>query len=164
MAIYLAHWSGNKSHFDGGSAGRTIHMWLGYLTLLLVAFQVVIGLRKYMIKVLHRCSEQKANNLTFENSQARDGVSWAKWHGVIGPFIYLFGTITLCWGIGIFYIADEKKPQSQVNAGIGVMVSHCASTRRLRVASDLSYAFSGSCHSYICSRHRARVHGKPKGS
>eukprot|EP00536_Pseudo-nitzschia_multiseries_P009060 jgi/Psemu1/306270/fgenesh1_kg.245_\ len=75
-AIYIAHSHGKGHSAKGDPLLKIIHTWLGYIVLLGVTIQTIVGITKYM-------------------SLPR---SFAKWHGALyaGPMIWFFGCINIC--------------------------------------------------------------------
>ena len=59
--------------------GKNVHVCLGYLTITLTVFQVIIGIRKYILKTT-------------------TGRSVQKWHGNLGLLVYVLGQTNILLG------------------------------------------------------------------
>ena len=73
IAIYISHARQNHSQFGIGHAFiNALHVWIGYLVLLLMLLQSFVGMSKYF------------------------GFAKAKWHGKLGVYIYFGGILNIC--------------------------------------------------------------------
>ena len=73
IAIYISHARENHSQFGIGHAFiNALHVWIGYLVLLLMLLQSFVGMSKYF------------------------GFAKAKWHGKLGVYIYFGGILNIC--------------------------------------------------------------------
>jgi hypothetical protein len=95
IAGYFVAFAANLS---GGAAGEfaigddalhVLHVWLGYLTILGIIMQVIVGIYKMILK-----------------AQASP-VTCAQWHGVVGPAIFALGLLTAMLGCS-FWFTDEN--------------------------------------------------------
>lgn len=87
IAIFIAH--EGKSQFGAGAPTiKQVHVWLGYVVILLTIFQVIVGINKYITKT-------------------KTGESIMKWHGYLGLVVYLLGQTNIViassfWGTKSF--------------------------------------------------------------
>jgi cytochrome b561 len=107
LAGYLIAFVSNESPDPGdqfaiGSGSTTaMHVWLGYITLLAVFAQCILGMYKMVLKARD------------------DAATCAPWHGTVGPVIFLLGCVTACFGCGIWFTDDDNNVTGQ---GAGLIV------------------------------------------
>eukprot|EP00941_MAST-03F_sp_MAST-3F-sp1_P003917 g3917.t1 len=89
IAIWVAHAQGKKSQFGGGDIGwrKKAHVYIGYVVVLLTLLQVFVGLVKYA-----KITKKKQK--------------WAKFHGISGPIIYLFGMVNVLIAVSFWWHFD----------------------------------------------------------
>ena len=80
IAIYIAHSNGKGHTAVGDTFIKQFHTWFGYLILVGILFQSLVGLSKYI--------------LLYKQSR-----SFAKFHGLLGPLLWLFGCFNIFLGV-----------------------------------------------------------------
>lgn len=111
LAGYLIAFVSNESPDPGdqfaiGSDSTTaMHVWLGYITLLAVLAQCILGMYKMVLKARD------------------DAATCAPWHGTVGPLIFVLGCITASFGCGIWFTDDNNAITGQ-GAGLiaGILI------------------------------------------
>lgn len=92
VAIFVAHQG--KSQFGAGAPTiKQVHVWLGYILIILTLFQAIVGLNKYVKK-------------------STSGKSIAKWHGYLGLVIYLLGQTNIFIAALFWGTASWSKPMA----------------------------------------------------
>jgi len=80
IAIYIAHSNGKGHTAVGDTFIKQFHTWFGYIILLGILFQSLVGLSKYVLLY-------------------KQGRSFAKFHGLMGPLLWLFGCFNIFLGV-----------------------------------------------------------------
>jgi len=86
----------------GESNLKQAHVWIGYITLVGILMQVVVGLFKFVLK-----ARQPRNK-------------WAQWHGLTGVLTYMLGIISVILAVSFVWVS--KKESKGVGAGVIVLL------------------------------------------
>lgn len=102
MVAYTGVRGGILTHdWPGVPDSAYAHVWLGYITLGLMGVQFVVGVLK-----LRR--------------RERDGRAVLKWHGQLGPLLYLLALLTIMFGVNARFSADHT------GFAVGITITLCA--------------------------------------
>ena len=115
ISIFVAH-SGKSHTGEGASTAKQVHVWVGYLVLLLVLLQGVVGISKYV-------SLPK---------------KMLKWHGKLGPICWVLGCCNVFLG-ACFWAKPSYTTLVQMVVLMSVLVV-VSMTMLLRTLSQASHA------------------------
>ena len=102
VAIYIAH-SNGKGHIASGDPYiKKFHTWFGYIILVGIVFQSLIGITKYTLL--------KTQNRNF-----------AKFHGLMGPMLWIWGCINILLGVW-FWSSSSYNLFLQIIISISILI------------------------------------------
>jgi hypothetical protein len=102
VAIYIAHSNGKGHTAVGDPYIKQFHTWFGYIILVGIVFQSLIGITKYTLL--------KTQNRNF-----------AKFHGLMGPMLWIWGCINIFLGVW-FWSSESYNLFLQIIISISILI------------------------------------------